>query len=178
MSGLRQAAYYPRREPSWPVRAAMILIAFGFLIGYVVLMTLPAGAQLPVWECWKNVTTDSSPPRENCVPGLVGVTSVVSASGLVVRASPGLAMRISAANQTATAGFLVLLNQTTIPNDGAITPVDCIAMPASGGAVIDYSPGPGSVHSTGIVAVVTATSCFTKTSTVTSFIRGSALSWP
>lgn len=79
-----------------------------------------------------------------------------------------------AVNLTSTAGFLVILNATTAPADGAITPLACVVLPASGTATIDYSPGPPLLFSTGITAVVTsAASCFTKTTgVITAFLSG------
>jgi hypothetical protein len=106
-----------------------------------------------------------------------GITSVVSAAAEnnhVLKASAGNLYSVYATNLTSTAGFLVVLNSTTSPADGAITPLACVPLPASSYAQIDYSPGPPQVFSTGITAVVSsATTCFTKTTgTITAFING------
>lgn len=106
-----------------------------------------------------------------------GSTPVVSGSAgatLVVKASPGTLYSIYATNHTATAGFLVVLNLTAAPADGAITPLDCIPLPANGFAV--YNPLRPSAYSVGITAVVTSAAvCFTKTTgVITGFIKGVA----
>jgi len=108
----------------------------------------------------------------------IGITSVVSAaaeSSHVLKASAGNLYSVYATNQTATAGFLLLLNATTAPADGAVSPLECIPLPANGNATINYGSGPPSVFSTGIVAVVSSgANCFTKTTgTVTAFLKGS-----
>jgi hypothetical protein len=71
-------------------------------------------------------------------------------------------------------GFLVLLNATSAPVDGTITPLACAALAANGNATIAYSPGPPAAYSVGIVAVITTSaSCFTKTTgAATGFISG------
>lgn len=107
-----------------------------------------------------------------------GITAVVSASAEnnhILKASAGNLYSIYATNQTATAGFLVVINAITSPADGAITPLECVPLPASGNASINYNSGPPSVFSTGIVAVVSSgANCFTKTTgTITAFIKGS-----
>ncbi len=107
----------------------------------------------------------------------VGITPIVSGSAEashVLKASAGNLYSVYATNLTATPGFLVVLNATSAPGDGAITPLDCVVLPASGTAVINYNPGPPAIYSTGITAVVTsATTCFTKTvGVITAFMKG------
>lgn len=106
------------------------------------------------------------------------ITPVVSASAEashVLKASSGNLYNVYATNLTSTVGFLVIINATSAPADGAITPLDCVTLPASGVASISYGSGPAEVFSTGITAVVTsAITCFTKTTgTITAFIHGS-----
>lgn len=108
----------------------------------------------------------------------LGITSVVSASGEathVLKASAGNLYSAYATNLTATAGFLLILNATSAPADGAVTPVECVPLPANGSASISYAGGPPAQFATGITAVVTsAVTCFTKTTgVITSFIKGS-----
>jgi hypothetical protein len=107
----------------------------------------------------------------------VGQTPVVTGSGAssqVLKASAGNLYGVYATNLTGTAGFLVVLNATSAPADGAITPLACVPLTANGVASINYLPGPPAVYSTGITAVVTsAATCFTKTTgTITAFIAG------
>lgn len=107
-----------------------------------------------------------------------GIASVISASAEnshVLKNAAGNLYSVYATNLTASAGFLVVLNATSAPGDGAITPLDCVPLPASGNAAINYRVLP-KVYSTGITAVVTsATTCFTKTTgVITAFISGDA----
>lgn len=82
---------------------------------------------------------------------------------------------IYATNQTATAGFLVILDQTTTLTTGAaIVPKECIALPANSTASIRYDVQPYVLFTNGVtVALTSASSCFTFTSgTITGFIKG------
>jgi hypothetical protein len=107
----------------------------------------------------------------------ISVVPVVSASaekGHVLKATAGHLYSAYATNVTATAGFLVLIDAAAVPTDGAITPIACIPLPASGAASFNYSPSPPGQFSTGIVAAATsASSCFTLTTgTITAFFSG------
>jgi hypothetical protein len=104
---------------------------------------------------------------------LTPVATPSAANNLVLKATPGHLFGLTVANQTATAGFLVVLNATTAPADGAIVPLVCVALPANGNAQIP--PGfPSFSFNVGMVAVLTsATTCFTKTTgVITGFISG------
>ena len=108
----------------------------------------------------------------------VAITSVVTGAGAssqVLKASAGNLYSAYATNLTGTAGFLVIINATSAPVDGAITPLACVPLPANGVASINYGPGPVQRYATGITAVVSsATTCFTKTTSggLTAFIGG------
>jgi hypothetical protein len=91
----------------------------------------------------------------------------------IFKATPGNLFSIYATNLTATVGFLAVVASATVPADGAIVPLDCVPLPASGSASINYLPGPPkSYTSGGVVAVLTsAATCFTKTTgVITGFI--------
>jgi hypothetical protein len=109
----------------------------------------------------------------------IGIPSVVSASAEashVLKASAGNLYSVYADNFTATAGWLAIINSVSAPTTGSsITPLECVPLPASGSASINYNPGPPSVFPTGITALLTsAANCFTFTSgTITGFIKGS-----
>jgi hypothetical protein len=110
-------------------------------------------------------------------PAMGALTPVVSnaaESSHVLKASAGSLWGVYATNLTGTAGFLVVLNATAAPADGAITPLACVPLTANGVASINFMPGPPSAYSTGITAVVTsATTCFAKTTgVITAFIGG------
>jgi hypothetical protein len=109
-----------------------------------------------------------------CSAQSVGITPVVTAAAaatLVAKAAPGRLYKVQAANHTATAGFVVVLNAVAAPADGAITPLFCFAIAANGTAQSDFSTRAGAFN-TGIVVVFTsAASCFTKTTgVITGFI--------
>lgn len=99
--------------------------------------------------------------------------TAAAASSLVLRNSSGKLYAVYATNLTATAGFLVVVNATSAPADGAITPLECAPLPANGNASIYLGDRPGA-YNTGVTAVVTsAVTCFTKTTgVITAFIRG------
>jgi hypothetical protein len=141
--------------------------------------SLPAGANI-VGKLGIDQTTPGTTNGVTIAPSAsaaVGQTPVVSAAGEsshVLKASAGNLYGVYATNLTATAGFLVLINATTAPADGAITPLACVPLTANGVASINFLPGPPAVYSTGITAVVTsAATCFTKTTgVITAFIAG------
>lgn len=114
-------------------------------------------------------------PSSNSTVGITPVVSGSAEASHVLKAGAGNAYSIYATNLTATAGFLVVLNSTSAPGDGAITPIACAPLSPNGVASINYAPGPPGVFSTGITAVITsAASCFTKTTgVITAFISGS-----
>lgn len=113
-------------------------------------------------------------PSSSSAVGIAQVVSTSAEATHVLKASAGNLYNVYATNLTATAGFLVVIDATAAPVDGAITPLACAPLPASGGASINYLGGPPQVYSTGIVAVVSsAATCFTKTTgTITAYISG------
>jgi hypothetical protein len=141
------------------------------------------------------VTQASGPWNVNTsqMYGVSSITSVVSSSAEnshILKGSAGNLISIYAVNLTSTPGYLVVLNATSAPVDGAITPIDCIPLPgqsagSGGGFSSGFSGGFSTIggvssigfsgtgylipeaFSTGITAVLTsATSCFTKTTGV------------
>ena len=105
---------------------------------------------------------------------IVSVVSAAAENNHVLKSSAGNLFGVYADNLTATAGFLVVLNATSAPADGAITPLDCVPLPANGNASINYNSGPPASYSTGITVVLTsANTCFTKTTgVITGYIHG------
>ncbi|HUA56958.1 MAG TPA: hypothetical protein VMB81_32540 [Candidatus Sulfotelmatobacter sp.] len=141
--------------------------------------SLPAGTNI-VGKAGIDQTTPGTTngvaiaPSANAGVGITPVVSTAAEATHVLKASAGNLYGVYATNLTATAGFLVVLNATSAPADGAITPLACVPLPANSFGSINYAPGPPAVYATGIVAVVTsAASCFTKTTgTITAFIGG------
>ena len=72
---------------------------------------------------------------------------------------------------TSVGGYLMTFNATSAPADGAVTPVECIPVPASSVASINFDGAPPDNYSTGIVAVFSTTGPFTKTSSATAFFK-------
>ncbi len=126
------------------------------------------------WVVSGTVTANITPSSSSSI----GITPVVSAAAEathVLKAGAGNAYAVYATNLTSTQGFLLLINATSAPADGAVTPLACAPLAPNGVASLNYAPGPPGVFSTGITAVVTsAVTCFTKTTgVITAFISGS-----
>ena len=106
------------------------------------------------------------------------ITGTVSPSAEATRVISTAAARLVGAyatNTTGTDGYLLVLNLTSAPADGAVTPRDCVRLPANGSASIFYANRP-KAYNTGITIVLSsASTCFTKTTgTITGFISGMA----
>ena len=148
----------------------------------------PAMAQPSPGLFWQCVPADATHPQpgycpvSNKYPFPIGsvagtapvVTSAAAENNHVLKATPGTIYSVYATNLTATAGFLVVLDAVSAPSDGAIVPLDCVPLPASGAASISWQTDPLKTYSTGITVVLTsASTCFTKTTgTITGFISG------
>lgn len=115
-----------------------------------------------------------SAPSSAAANGLTPIVSTTAEATHVLKATPGNLYSVYAVNLTATAGFLTVLNLTSAPGDGAITPLDVAVLPANGSANISFGSGPPGVYSVGITAVLTsAATPFTKTTgVITGFIHG------
>lgn len=116
-------------------------------------------------------------PTASATYGIAPIVSASAENNHVFKASAGNVYSVTAVNLTATAGFLVLLDATSAPVDGAITPKACAPLPANtagGAASIKYDLGALGAYATGITAVVTsAATCFTKTTgVITAFLSG------
>lgn len=129
----------------------------------------------PAWAQGAPGATVAIAPTADLYAGISPIVSPSAENSRVLKAAPGNLYSVYATNHTGTAGFLVVLNLTAAPADGAITPLACAALPANGSASINNNPGPASIFSTGITVVLTsAVNCFTKTTgVITGFISGS-----
>ncbi len=112
---------------------------------------------------------------DTAMTGLTPVVSGSAESSHVLKNAAGSLWSVYASNLTGTAGFLQVFNATSAPTDGAVTPLECVPLPANGVASLNFNSGPPGTYSTGITAVVSsASTCFTKTTgVITAFIRGS-----
>lgn len=104
----------------------------------------------------------------------VPITSGALEASHVLRAAPGSLYWLYASNLTGgSAGFLLVFDATSVPNDGAVVPKICV--PFSGGAAqAAYGSGVPARFDVGITAVISSgANCFTQTtSTLTGFISG------
>lgn len=117
-------------------------------------------------------------PSSNAVIGIAPAITLAGTS-LIIKASPDNLYAVYATNLTATAGFLIVVNATSVPATGSLTGatvLDCIPLQASSVASINYGPSPVEPYPLGIVALVSSgASCTTYTTgTITAFIHGSA----
>lgn len=98
------------------------------------------------------------------------VESAAAEGSHILKSSPGCLLAIYA-TPGATAGFLMVFNSLTVPADGAVTPVNCIQIPANTTISANWAPQPPEWYSNGIVAVFSTTGCFSKTISATAFIH-------
>lgn len=112
--------------------------------------------------------------QQNCqVPAEFPGTPVVSAAAEashILKASPGCIIS-GYATTGASAGFLMLFNSATVPVDGAVTPQNCVSIPATTTIGLNWAPQPPEWYSAGIVAVFSTTGCFTKTGSATAYFH-------
>jgi hypothetical protein len=116
-------------------------------------------------------TVDIAPSASSAI----GITPIVSTSaegGHVLKASGGNLYAVYVTTG-ATGGYLMVFNSATVPADGAVTPLECVNVPANQTIGISYGSGPPAVYSTGISAAFSTTGCFTKTASATAFFHGS-----
>lgn len=104
-----------------------------------------------------------------------GITPVVSGAAEGTHVLKGGAGNLYSVYATAgaTAGFLMVFNATAAPGDGAVTPIQCIQVPANTTQGVSFNPGPPEVYATGISVAFSTTGCFTKTVSATAFFHGS-----
>lgn len=74
----------------------------------------------------------------------------------------------------AVAGYLMTFNAVSAPVDGAVTPRDCIVVPANSTVSLIYDDMTQESFNTGLTAVFSSTGCFTKTASATAFFKARA----
>lgn len=108
-------------------------------------------------------------PEDAAGVAITPSVTVAAASNLVAKASAG--NLYSAYCQSGTAGFCMVFNATSLPMDGAVTPLHCVPVAAGSFAAIDFGQLPER-YSTGItIGYSTGANCFTLTASATAFIR-------
>jgi len=110
-------------------------------------------------------------PTSAAAAGITPVVSTAAEGGHVLKGSPGNLYSVYATTGAA-AGYLMIFNATTVPADGAVTPIECVYVPASATTSINYGSGPPAAASAGISVAFSTTGCFTKTSSATAFFHG------
>lgn len=120
----------------------------GLALCFVLLGLAPAQAQ-------QNVVV---PPNFPATP----IVSAAAEGSHILKASPGALLSLYVTNPGA-AGYLMVFNSTTVPADGAVTPIHCVQVAAASYQYLNFAPQPPEWYSTGISAAVSTTGCFTKT---------------
>lgn len=116
-----------------------------------------------------NLKVGSGNPTSSTDAGITPVVSSAAEANHVLKASPGNVYGIRVTSGAA-AGYVLLFDATAAPSNGAVTPVDCIVLPANSSMGISYNPP--WVMATGITVSFSTTGCFTKTASATAFISG------
>lgn len=105
--------------------------------------------------------------------GITPAASSAAETSHVVANAPG---RLYGASVTtgAASGYLLILNATADPGNGAVTPIKCV--PVGTTQTVAVSPDPNTVwtFSKGIVLVFSTTGCFTETQSATAFFSWQA----
>lgn len=89
-------------------------------------------------------------------------------SNHAVKASAGNLYRVYAFS--AVVGYVMVFNATAAPADGAVTPAECVPIPANGWISIDKGDLPEN-YGTGISIALSTTGCFTKTASANAMFR-------
>lgn len=110
-------------------------------------------------------------PTAAAAAGITPVVSAAAEGSHVLKSGAGNLYSLYVSTGAA-AGYLMTFNATSAPADGAVTPVECIAVPANSTASAFNGSGPPDAYSTGITAVFSTTGCFTKTVSATAFFKG------
>lgn len=118
-----------------------------------------------------SINVNSSPaPSSASTIGVAPVASTAAESGHILKAAAGnlYALGVTIKSGPGTGNVLVF-NSTTVPADGAVTPLKCFAIGFTDGSM-DYTKTIPSYFGTGIsVAYSSAASCFTKTASATAY---------
>lgn len=134
--------------------------------------------QSGTWTVQPGNTANTTPWLMTQIPSAASaaaITPVVSASveaSHVLKASAGNLYGLSATTSLTSAWYLLLYNATSAPADGAVTPIKCYAVPAGSQSLAASWGSIPARFSTGIVAVLSTTGCFTQTASATGFISG------
>jgi hypothetical protein len=98
------------------------------------------------------------------------VVSTAAEGSRVLKASRGCIIS-GYVTTGAVAGYMMIFNATSAPADGAVTPINCVYVPANTTIGLNWAPQPPEWYSTGITVVFSSTGCFTKTVSATAFFH-------
>jgi len=104
--------------------------------------------------------------------GLTPIVSSAAEASHVLKSLPDGVLYSLYVTTGATAGYLMTFNATSVPADGAVTPVECVIAPANSTVAVTFGSGPPDSYPVGITAVFSSTGCFTKTASATAFFKG------
>jgi len=107
-------------------------------------------------------------PTASASNSIVPTATAAVASGLVAKAAPGNLYSVNIVTG-GSAGYLLVFNSTTIPADGAVTPVKCMPIAANTGIETNMRSMP-EYFSAGISIAFSTSGCFTKAASATAFI--------
>jgi len=147
------------------------LIAVGALLcGLVPALSAQPGV---VWQnvavCDPNFPNNCfSPPAGNAITPVV---STAAESGHVLKTASGNLWGVTVTT-AATPGYLMTFNAVAVPGDGAVTPINCVAVAANTTVSISFAGGPAEAFSTGISVAFSSTGCATKTASATAWFTG------
>lgn len=160
------------------------------LIAVLALLFLPLAAKAQQGAsiyCLTGTSSTGAPlwqpdSTANPCPVTGTVTGTVTAAPVPVTSSASAAVEtshvISAVPATmhgilittgATAGFLLLLNTTTDPGNGAVLPKKCVQVAANQTTALSPDTNTDWLFSVGIVAVFSTTGCYTETQSATAY---------
>ena len=150
------------------VDQSLMRLAALALLSVVLVFAYPVRAQSLHVTCvpGSDINVSGGTGNSGCATKITPIVSASSESTHIIKAAPGTLISLTFTNGGSNAGYVMVLNQTTVPAGSAtVTPLDCVAVAASSTATINYNGGPPNNYSTGIVAVASASggSCFTYT---------------
>jgi hypothetical protein len=90
-------------------------------------------------------------------------TSAAVESGHICKATAGNIYWVDVYSSSASPAFLMVFDSATVPADGAVTPLYCFPVTATGAVDRNFTPGPWPHTTTGISVALSSTGCFTKT---------------
>lgn len=134
---------------------------------------LVSAAQSGTWTVQPGNTANTTPwlvtPTPSSASGaaVTSASSTAAASNLVLKASEGNLYHLTA-TIGATSGYLMLFDATSLPSNGAVTPVYCAPVTSNGtNGFIALEFSTPKRFGTGITAGFSTTGCFTLTASAT-----------